>query len=100
MVTHNRGNVKKKMEKSVLFYNLNFQIVKVDCLNEIITRKTGLAVTFEFRNVFIQPDRLGKIELVTHLLQRPEYLMGTCVITGICNAGVLKHMIVFKYFSP
>lgn len=100
MITQNHGNVKKKMERSVLFYNLDFQIVKVDCLNEIITRKTSLAVTFELRNVFVKPDRFGQIELITDFLQRPEYLVGTSIVTGICNTGVLKHMIVFKYPSP
>ena len=87
-------------KKSVLFYYLDFQIVKVDCLNEIITRKTSLAETFEIRNVFIQPDRFSQIELVTDFFQRPEYLVGAGVIAVISNAGVLKHMIVFKYLSP
>ena len=79
---------------------MDFQIVKIDGFNEIIPRETSLAVTFELRNIFVQQDRFGQIELITNFLQCLEYLMSASVITGILNAGVFKHMIIFKYLSP
>lgn len=90
----------RKWKNSILLNNLDFKVVEVYDLNEVITRKTSFIVTFKLRNVFVQPDGFGQIELVTDFFQRPEDLVGAGVIAGICNARVLKHMIVFKYLSP
>ena len=90
----------RKWKNLVFFYNLDFQIVKADGFNKVVTRKASFAETLELRNVFVQPDWFGQIELVTDFLQRLKYFVSASVITGICNAGVLKHVIVFKYLSP
>ena len=40
----------------VLFNHLYFQIIKVNTINEIILRESGLAVAFEVTDIYIKPD--------------------------------------------
>ncbi len=53
---------------SVLFYDLKFQIVKMDSLNEIVLCKACLAVSFEIGNIFVQTDGIAQIKLASDLI--------------------------------
>lgn len=86
--------------RSVLFYDLDFKIVKVDVLNEVIPGKAGFAETFKVGNVLIKPDRLRKVKLIAGLLQRSKNFVGTCVRAVVGNAGILEHMIILKNPCP
>lgn len=85
---------------SVLFDDLDFQIVKVDLLNKAVLRKPGSGVTLKIRNRAVQPDGIFQIELVTDLLQAPENFVGSGVLRIVAYYGVFEQSIVFPYFSP
>ena len=86
--------------KSVLFYDLDLKIIKVDVFNKVITCKSCFAETLKVGNIFVQPDGLCKVKLIADLLQRPKNFVGTGISTVICDAGILEHMVVFKYSCP
>lgn len=84
----------------LFFYDMNFQIIKIDRIYEIVLIKTGFVMFFEFCYCRFQPDRFAQIELITNLLQRMEYFMCSCIVTVIADHCVLQHSVVLKFFSP
>ena len=68
--------------------------------NEIILIKTGLIMLFEIPHRGIQPDRISQIHLIADFLKSVKNLVGSGIIAVITDNGVLKHAIVFPYFSP
>ena len=84
----------------IFFDYLNFQIVKVNLLYEIVLCKPYLAVTFEVGYGFVQPDRSSQIELTAYFIQSAEDFVGPGIGTAVFNAGVLQHVIVFKSSCP
>lgn len=85
----------------LIFLNhLNFQIIKINSLYEIILSESRLTVPLEIRNGLIQPDRLSQIKFIAYLFQGAEYLMGAGIITAIYNTGISQHMIVLENPCP
>ena len=80
-----------RLEMSILIFfdHLDFQIIKVDSLYEIILSESRLTVPFEISNSFVQPDWLPQIKFVAYLFQGPEHLMSARVFTAICDTGIL-----------
>ena len=88
------------MSISIFFNHLNLQIIEIDAFHEIVLGETRLAVPPELGYGLVQPDRPGEVELIAHLVQRPEDLVGAGVRAAIGDAGIPQHMIVLKNFCP
>ena len=84
----------------VFLDHLDLQVVEFNMFNEIILIKAGLIMLFEIPHCGIQPDRISQIHLITDLLKSVKDLVGSGIIAVITDNGVLKHAIVFPYFSP
>ena len=56
----------------VFFYDMNFQIIKINGLDKIILRESGFIMALEIPDRSIKPDRLSKIEPVAYFIQ-PAY---------------------------
>ena len=79
---------------------MNFQIVEINTFYKIILGKARLGVTLEFRDGFVQPDRLSQIELIAYFVQSAKDLVGAGIVARILDAGILKHMIILKSSCP
>ena len=88
------------MSISIFFNYLNFQIVKVNMLYEIVLRKPHLAVALEIRYGFVKPHRPAQVEPDAYFIQSVEDLVRPGIGGAVFNAGVLQHMIVFKSPCP
>ena len=85
---------------SIFFYDLKFQVIKINILDKIVLCKACFAVSFEVSNVFVQPDGVPQVKLAAGFIQGMEDFVGAGVRAGVFNAGVMKHTIVFKGSSP
>lgn len=79
---------------------MNFQIVKVYLLYEIILVKAGLVVAFEFGYGFVQPDRFAQIKGIADLVQCFENFVGPGVFFIVTDADVPEHTVVLEFFGP
>ena len=84
----------------VFLDHLDLQVVEFNMFNEIILIKTSLIMLFEIPHRGIQPDRISQIHLIADFLKSVKNLVGSGIIAVITDNGVLKHAIVFPYFSP
>jgi len=82
----------------VFFYDMNFQIIKINGLDKIILRESGFIMALEIPDRSIKPDRLSKIEPVAYFIQRAEHLVRPRILPGIFDDGISDQMIIFKYF--
>lgn len=72
---------KKEAEYSVsFFYNLDFQIIKINLFNEVILIKSGFVMFLEILDSGIQPDRISQIHFITDGFQPPEYFVGSGIL--------------------
>ena len=65
---------------TVLFYNLDFQIIKINLFNEVILIKSGFVMFLEILDSGIQPDRISQIHFITDGFQPPEYFVGSGIL--------------------
>lgn len=79
---------------------MDFQIIKLNGLDEIVLRESGLVMALEVLNGGIQPDRFTQVKLIAYFLQGTEYLVGARIVTAILNHSVFDHMIVLEFLSP
>ena len=85
----------------LIFFNyLNFQVVEVNVLYEIVLRKPCLAVAFKLGYCFVQPHRPPQVKTAAYFIQSAEDLVRPGIGTAVLNAGVLQHAIVFKSPCP
>ena len=66
--------MERKEILSILFNDMYFQVVKIYGVDEIVPVESDLVESFEIFNVGIQPDRTGKIPLMTHSFYGLKYL--------------------------
>lgn len=85
---------------SVLLYDLNFQVIKIDLFDKAVLTETGSGMPLKIMDSGIQPDRLFQIKLNAGLIQRPEDLMGPGILPVVTDNGIPDQMIVPPYFSP
>ena len=88
------------MSTSIFLDHLDFQIIEIHAVHEIVLGEPGLAQALEIRYGLVQPDWPGEVELIAHLVQRPEDLVGAGVRAAIGDAGILKHAIVLECPCP
>lgn len=92
---------KKEAEYSVsFFYNLDFQIIKINRIHKIVLIETRFAVPFKFLNSRIQPDWLAKIKFVADGIEGAEYFVSSCIHAFLAYDCVADHSIIFKFFCP
>ena len=89
-----------EMSTSIFFDHLDFQIVECNPIHEIVLGEPCLAVASELLDGLVQPDRPGEVELIAHLIQGPEDLVGAGVGAAVSDAGILKHVVVLESPCP
>ena len=77
---------------SVFLQHLNFQIIKINGVDEVVLGKAGLAVTLKFRNIGVQPDGFAQIKLPAEFINPSKNF----VRAGICG-GVLINIILLSF---
>lgn len=85
----------------LLFFNyMDFQIIKVYGINEIVLVEPGLVMPSEFLDCCVEPYRLAQVKFIADGIQSVEYLMCTGIITVIADDRVPEHLVIFEFFSP
>ena len=79
---------------------MDFEVVEVNRIDEIILIESCLGMTLEFVDCGIQPNWFAEIEFVTDSIQSVENLVCSGIVTVVANSSVTKQSIVFKDFSP
>lgn len=80
--------------ESVLFDDLNLQMIKIDGFDKVVLIKADLGETPEIRYIFVQPDGSGQIEFIAGLLQSVKNLMSSGILGGILDADGFDDMSV------
>ena len=88
------------MSTSIFLDHLDFQIIEIHAVHEIVLGEPGLAQALEIRYGLVQPDRPGEVELIAHLVQRPEDLVGAGIRAAVRDAGILQHVVVLESPCP
>jgi len=86
--------------KSVLFDDLNLQMIKIDGFDEVVLIKADLGEAPEVRYIFVQPDGSGEIKFIAGLLQSMKNLMRAGILGGILDADGFDDMSVVQGFDP
>ena len=87
--------------KMLIFLNdLDFHIVEVYRVNEIVLPEAGLGMVLKLADGGFQPDGFAQVEFIAGFLQRMKNLMCSCICTVIADDGIFHQMIVFHQFNP
>lgn len=74
----------------IFFDYLNFQIVKIYALDEIVLSKPHFAVALEVCDGFVQPDGPRQVKLEADFIQSPEYFVRAGILAAVVDAGILQ----------
>ena len=88
------------MSTSIFLDHLDFQIIEIHAVHEIVLGEPGFAQALEIRYGLVQPDRPGEVELIAHFVQRPEDLVGAGIRAAVRDAGILQHVVVLESPCP
>lgn len=84
----------------VFFYNLNFQIVKIDTVYKIVLPETGFAVPLEITDIHIQPDGFGQVKSLADFGNSMKNLGRTGFIAVIAYDHIIDQPVMVKSFGP
>lgn len=84
----------------IFFDHLDFQIIKVDGLYEIVLPKTNLGKTLEICFIAFQPEGHADVQLVAGFVQGAIDLGGPGVFGWIFNADRLDYVCLVKGSDP
>jgi hypothetical protein len=79
---------------------MDFQVIKIDLIDEIVLVKARLGALLKFQNISVQPDGSAKVEPHTGFLQRREYLVRPGLIAVIFNCLGFDQMCIFNDLKP
>ena len=90
-----RANLESRVSIKIVFLDhIYLQVIKIDILHESVPGKTCPRMSLKVTDRCIEPDRDCEIKLHTSLFQRPKHLVGSGVVGGILNYGILDEMII------
>lgn len=88
-------------QASVFLQDLQFEIVKRDFFAyKAVLMKTDFFGALEITHAGIQPYRNRKIPFMAYFFKSPENLVCPCISAVVGDNYILKHVVVFPYFSP
>lgn len=79
---------------------MDFEVVKVNGIYEIILIEPCFAVPLEFFDGRVKPDWLAQIKFIADIFKGAEYFVRPCIIGIIADDGISQHAVVFEFFSP